>query len=205
MTDTTGRVTGLFTSEVFSPAGCLQFDGFNGGYLSARTNGWVISENVTTPPQKTELWTLLGLSVTLRMGLSIKMNSNNPQRWGQLGKLLAGVSLGNTLPPSFVGISTLPSDLTNYETLWDGSQEDLKIVPDFQSSIDPRDYSVITKTFMFPQPIQLGWESNVQVGLIQLPWILGIGTNGPSVFLVVLKGAAYTLMYDSHSRKDWTS
>lgn len=207
MADNTGRYTGEFKGDgnFAPPTGVLQFDGWSAStYISRYTNGWVIA-NPITPPQRSRQWELLGLTVNVRLGLSIQIGTGTFKRWGRLGKLWAGINVGGDLSTQFVG-TNLPGDLSNFTVIWDGDTDPIRLVPDYSTGIfDFTPYSIISNTFMFPQPVLMGWESNIQVGLIQTPSLIGIDARGGGgstahVVLVVPIGATYTLIYNEHSR-----
>lgn len=203
--DTTGRIVGQFGPPPFPIPGVLQFDGFSfAAYGVAWTNGWTLAQSISPPPQRGDAWTLLGISVNLRYGLSIPGTSSNGKRWGVLGKLLAGVSINSDLASNPIA-TTLPADMSNFGTIFDGATDSLRIVPDYTAGVLASEiplYSLIQQTFMFPQPITIGWETPVEVGLIQTPSLTGASPVAGGTFIrpVVLSGATYTLIYDQTQR-----
>jgi len=151
---------------------------------------------ITAQPTITSPWTILGWSITLSMWL---FPMAGPAPGGVLGKLFGGLILGGSVTPetnAAFQASSLPSDPTTINELWDGSTDATPPtgVGAAFPFLTPGPQNVLTVAGQLPVPLLMAPSDKLGMGLWLTPSLgLPYVTAGGGFYLGV--EASYAIEY----------
>lgn len=146
-------------------------------HVTDRTPGFYAFQRLPDSPTSADAWDILAFTVSLRLGVVVDLAGGLPagyQYWARFGDLWAGVVLDGTILAGAAGQTPIwppgqfPSDLSTFDRIWDGSQDDIRVV----NSSTITDFTLIARTFQLPFPPRIRSGSQLGFALILTPSIL---------------------------------
>lgn len=162
------------------------------------TQGATLIDQIRFP--RTNPLSVLSMSVSGRLYCFNNLGPNF-QPYGKLGAIQVGLTQQPATPPGIVGpfslsFKSFPADATMATPLFDPANDNLPPVLAATSAYNPAAYLPVSQSLNLPQPLALQSGSPLGVGIWMEPSLLPTAGNSNVQFILVLAGAAYTIVYD---------